>query len=124
MSDLATYKATFKTANKYLKYFCDNPASDWSFKKYKKYFSDKDPEQIKKIFVENLQTVKDDSKNISSIVNQHINKLMESFNPASSKSTLATNSASSIPSSSTVNNIKVCKSLFIISCLLICILYL
>ncbi|KAG1157186.1 hypothetical protein G6F37_006929 [Rhizopus arrhizus] len=38
---------------------------------------------------------------------KHINKLMESFNPASSKSTLATNSASSIPSSSAVNNITV-----------------
>ncbi|KAG2196985.1 hypothetical protein INT47_006932, partial [Mucor saturninus] len=107
ISDLTTYKATFKTANKYLKYFCDNPASDWSFKKYKKYFRDKDSEQSKKIFVGNLQTVKDDSKNISSLVNRHISKLMESFNPASNKSTLATNSASNVPNSWTVYKIKV-----------------
>ncbi|KAI9022747.1 hypothetical protein CLU79DRAFT_702011 [Phycomyces nitens] len=96
MSDLATYKATFKTTNKYLKYFCDKPTSDWTFKKYQKYFSDKDPEKIKKAFMENLQTVKDDSKNVSSIVNRHIDKLLEPFNSASSTS-----------SSSTVSNITV-----------------
>lgn len=67
----------------------------------------KDPQQIKKIFVRNLQTVKDDSKIASSIVSQHIDKPMESSNPVSRKSNLATNSASNIPSSSTVYNIKV-----------------
>lgn len=111
MLDLATYKATFKTINKYLKHFCDTPASDWTLKKYKRYFSDKDTEKIKKVFVENLQTVKDDAKNIPSVVNQHINRLMKTFSSVSS----APISDPYISSSSNINNITACKLLFIIS---------
>ncbi|KAI7903812.1 uncharacterized protein BX663DRAFT_505306 [Cokeromyces recurvatus] len=107
MTDLTTYKVTFNTTNKYLKYFCNKAASDWTFKKYKNYFSDKDHEKIRKVFVKNLQTVKDDSKNIPPIVNQHINRLMEPFNSTSNAPTASTDSALSIPSSSTINNITV-----------------
>ena len=66
MSDL-TYKATFKTTNKYLTTFVIILLQTGHLKDIKKYFSDKDPEKIKKVFAESLQTVKDDSKNISSI---------------------------------------------------------
>jgi hypothetical protein len=31
MSDLITHKAASKTASKYLGYFCDYTASDWSY---------------------------------------------------------------------------------------------
>ncbi|KAI8889385.1 hypothetical protein K501DRAFT_266928 [Backusella circina FSU 941] len=62
MLDLKTYKANFKTSNKYLKYFCNNAASEWTLKKYQKYFSDKGPEEAKKAFMKNLKIVKNNAK--------------------------------------------------------------
>lgn len=78
-----------------------------------KYLRDKAPKKIKKVFVDNLQTVKDNSKNTTTTVIQHTHKLMKPFN-----------SASSVPSSSAVTNITICKSLFIMSFVMTCISYL
>ncbi|KAI7876469.1 uncharacterized protein EV154DRAFT_569207 [Mucor mucedo] len=69
MSDLATYKQLSKQIT--------------------------NAEKIKRLY-KNLQTVKEDSKNVSTIVHRHIDKLLEPFN-----------SSSSTPSSSVVNNITV-----------------
>ena len=61
--------------------------------------------------MENLQTVKDDAKSVPSVVNRHINRLMKTFSSASS----APISDPYISNSSNINNITVCKPLFIIS---------
>ncbi|KAI8091240.1 uncharacterized protein B0P05DRAFT_462896 [Gilbertella persicaria] len=82
MSDLDTYKANFKTSNKYLKYFCNQPASNWTLEKFKKTFYDKDAEKAKKAFIKNLNIVKHDAKNIPSVVKQHIDREINSFSSA------------------------------------------
>ncbi|KAI9359386.1 hypothetical protein BD770DRAFT_385911 [Pilaira anomala] len=97
MSDLYTYTATFKnTKNRYLKYFCNYPPSKWSFTDYELHFKDKALKVLKRIYLNNLKTVKANSKNIPEEVNKFINELLESFEPEPSSSSAAT-----------VNNIKV-----------------
>ncbi|KAG1046636.1 hypothetical protein G6F43_010887 [Rhizopus delemar] len=76
MSNLKTYKANFKTSNKYLKYFCDNAASEWTVQKYQTHFRKKGPEELKKVFMKNLKIVKNNAKGIPSDVNQYINQVM------------------------------------------------
>lgn len=103
MSDLKNYKANFKTTNKYLKYFCNSAASEWTLKKYQNHFSEKSPEKAKKAFMKNLEIVKNKAKNIPSDVNQHINRLMKpDVDPGTS-------------SSRNVDNITVCEPSFMIS---------
>lgn len=87
MLNLKTYKAKFQTSNKYLKYFCDNAASERTLKKYQKYFKNKNPEETKKAFIKNLKIIKHNAKGIHSDVSQHINQVMESLcHPCASSS--------------------------------------
>ncbi|KAL9555877.1 hypothetical protein MBANPS3_002159 [Mucor bainieri] len=87
MSDF-TYKATFEATNKYLRYFCDKPASEWTLSAYLKHFREKDPKKVKENFFNQLQCVKSDSKNIPDAVYQYICGLQASTSePAGSSST-------------------------------------
>lgn len=103
MSDIRTYKANFKTNNKYLKYFCNTPASEWSLQNYENHFHEKDPKGVKKAFIKNLIIVKNNAKGIPSDVNNHIDQLLKADSVSKSKSDPCTSSSQNI------KNITVCK---------------
>ena len=95
MSDLNTYKAKFPTKNRYLKYFCDHTASDWTLKKYQAYFQDKSPKKIKSLFFKNLRIIKQNSKDVPSTVNKHLTRIMKATNVDRSPSTSDTSTSRS-----------------------------
>ncbi|KAI7905979.1 uncharacterized protein BX663DRAFT_247512 [Cokeromyces recurvatus] len=64
MKDRSDYKATFKSPkDKYLKFFCEKPASKWSLKNFRKHFKgfSKDPAAV---YESTLQKVRNHSKGI------------------------------------------------------------
>jgi hypothetical protein len=79
MSESFTYKATFNSPkNKYLKYFCENEASEWTFKKFKKHFKQckKEP---KALYKKQLIAIKNHSKDIPSSVLREIERQIRSM---------------------------------------------
>jgi hypothetical protein len=77
MSNITTYKATFKSPKcKYLKYFCEFAASEWTFKKFKKHFQQLKDQQ-KQCYKNQLKVVKNHSKDIPAEVLEHIEKELE-----------------------------------------------
>lgn len=74
MPDPSNYKATFKSPrSKYLEYFCQKPASEWTLRNFKKHFQQlkKDPEAL---YVKLLLTVKEHSRGIPPSVVRDIDK--------------------------------------------------
>lgn len=77
MSDFLSYKATFKKPrNKYLKYFCEHPASEWSFRAFLKHFNHLEKKDFK-LYKRQLLNVQEDSKNIPEGVLKEIEKLLK-----------------------------------------------
>ncbi|CAO3614869.1 unnamed protein product [Mucor hiemalis] len=73
------YKATFKAKNRYLNFFCVNPASKWDYKNFHSAFGhDRDISLnlLRKTYDHCLTTVKDDSKDITKDLNKYIDGLL------------------------------------------------
>ncbi|KAI8365525.1 hypothetical protein BD560DRAFT_158701 [Blakeslea trispora] len=91
MSNL-DYKATIKPRNKYQRYFHDRPASDWNYTSFKRQFTSKHPDKVKKRYKRNLKLIRDYSSDVPDSVSYHIGKLLESIpedsNPSEPKVTI------------------------------------
>lgn len=82
MSECFNYKASFKSPkNQYLKYFCEKPASDWTFRKFKKHFKQlkQNPEAL---YIKQLLSIKEHSKSIPEPVLIKINDQLEKLTGA------------------------------------------
>lgn len=58
-SSVNNYRVTFETNNRYFKYFCDHPASEWELDHFKANFPNENSSKLANIYLSCLNTIKD-----------------------------------------------------------------